>query len=60
MISEDKYVTTVVEDSSGDLVLVFPDKMMEAMDWNFGYVLNWYENDDGSWTLTKNAHSDSQ
>lgn len=54
------YTAPVDVDSDGDLVLVFPDELLEAMNWNVGDKLLWSDNSDGTWTLTKNENSDSQ
>jgi bifunctional DNA-binding transcriptional regulator/antitoxin component of YhaV-PrlF toxin-antitoxin module len=56
----DAYIAPIEVDSAGDLILVFPDELLEAMDWNEGDTLKWQQNDDGSWTLTKNENSDSK
>ena len=54
------YEAPVEVDSDGDLILVFPDELLAAMDWNEGDTLLWTQNDDGTWTLKRNENSDSQ
>ena len=41
------------EDGSGDLILPFPDDLLEAAGWKEGDVLEWIDNKNGSWTLRK-------
>ena len=41
------------DDGSGDLILQFPDDFMEKTGWKEGDTLEWTDNKDGSWTLTK-------
>lgn len=54
------YVLDVQEDpETGDLILEFPDSMMEEAGWTVGDTLEWIDNKDGSWTLRKyKEHSD--
>jgi hypothetical protein len=56
----DTYIAPIEVDSDGDLILVFPDELLAAMDWSEGDTLKWKKNDDESWTLTKDANSDSE
>lgn len=34
-------------------VLTFPDELMNALDWHEGDVLEWIDNNDGSFSLKK-------
>jgi len=54
------YTAPVEADSDGDLVLVFPDELLEAMDWNAGDTLLWQQLDDGTWSLKKREASDTE
>lgn len=48
--------TIIVEeadDGSGDLVLPFPEDLMQIQGWVEGDTLEWIDNKDGSWTLKK-------
>jgi bifunctional DNA-binding transcriptional regulator/antitoxin component of YhaV-PrlF toxin-antitoxin module len=56
----DVYEAPVQVDSDGDLILVFPDELLNAMNWNEGDTLIWTQNDDETWTLKRNENSDSQ
>jgi hypothetical protein len=40
-------------DENGELMLEFPDELMEALDWQPGDTITWKENKNGSWTLRK-------
>lgn len=41
------------QDGSGDLILPFPDDLLETAGWKEGDVLEWIDNDNGTWTLRK-------
>lgn len=39
---------------SDDGILTFPDNVMEELGWKEGDVLQWIDNNDGSFSLVKN------
>jgi len=41
------------DDGSGDLVLPFPEDLLKQAGWKEGDTLDWQDNGDGSWSLTK-------
>lgn len=43
--------TTLTIDENG--VLTFPDEMIEKLGWKENDMLEWIDNQDGSWTLKK-------
>ena len=43
---------------SDDGVLTFPEELIETTGWKEGDVLEWIDNQDGSWTLTKAENDD--
>jgi len=43
--------TTLTIDNDG--ILTFPDEVLKEIGWKEGDVLQWIDNQDGSWTLTK-------
>ena len=43
--------TTLTVDDDG--VITFPDEMMEELGWKEGDVLEWIDNQDGSFSLVK-------
>jgi len=48
------WTITVEEDpETGDLLLPFPEDFLETAGWKEGDTLNWEDNGDGSWSLTK-------
>lgn len=55
------YTLVVQKDpESDDLILEFPDSLMETTGWKIGDTLEWVDNKDGSWTLRKyQEHSDA-
>ena len=45
------------DDGSGDLIIPFPDDLLESAGWKEGDVLEWIDNKNGSWTLRKKDES---
>jgi hypothetical protein len=41
------------DDGSGDIVLPFPQDFLDLQGWKEGDTLDWKDNKDGSWTLSK-------
>ena len=50
-----KWTVTVEEadDGSGDLVMPLPQDFLDQQGWKEGDTLDWKDNEDGSWTLSK-------
>ncbi len=48
-----QWIARVQEDSNGEQYLVFPPEMLTIVDWHEGDTINWSDNGDGSFTLTK-------
>ena len=42
---------------TGDLILPFPEDMLEETGWKEGDVLDWKDNQNGSWSLTKRVYN---
>ena len=48
------YTATVQEDAnSGELFFQLPEHELSQMGWYEGDLLEWFDNGDGSWTITK-------
>ena len=41
------------DDGSGDLVMPLPQDFLDQQGWVEGDTLDWKDNEDGSWTLSK-------
>ena len=55
-MAENKSWTLTVEadpDNPEDMILTFPDDLMESTGWQPGDVITWQDNQDGTWTLIK-------
>lgn len=52
------YTLTVEADSDGELMLQFPDELMDALNWQPGETLVWEDNQDGTWTITKEKNDE--
>lgn len=53
-MTQKRWTVEVKEDpDSGDLVLPFTPDMLAQVGWDFGDIIQWKDNNDGSWTLTK-------
>lgn len=53
MQSYNSFICPVVADSDGELLLEFPDDLMEAVGWNVGDVLVWEPRPNGEWLLKR-------
>jgi hypothetical protein len=52
--TEQRWTVTVEEDpNTHELVMPFPPDLLAQMGWDFGDVLTWKDNNDGSFSLTK-------
>jgi len=59
-MSNNVYEAPIQVDSDGDLILVFPDELLEALVWKEGDSLLWINNEDGTWTLKQNENSNTK
>jgi len=41
------------DDGSGDVVLLLPQELLDLQGWKEGDTLEWTDNKDGSWSITK-------
>jgi len=48
-----KYTLEVQENEDGEFFIELNDEILEGTGWKIGYYLNWKDNGDGSWTLSK-------
>jgi len=48
-----KQIVTIQEDENGELILPLGDNVCEELGWRIGDTLDWKDNGDGSWTITK-------
>ena len=54
MMMKNQWKVELVEDpDTKDLILQFPDEMLEKMGWTEGDILLWGKDDNGNITLTK-------
>lgn len=55
------YIAHVEEDpETKELVLVFPEGLVEQVGWNIGDTIQWVDNNNGSWTLKRKESNDSE
>lgn len=54
-MSNKHWTVTVDEadDGTGDLVLPLPTDLLETVGWKEGDTLEWHDNKDGTWSITK-------
>jgi len=48
-----KQIVTIQEDENGELILPLGEGVSEELGWKEGDTLDWKDNGDGSWTITK-------
>lgn len=41
------------DDGSGDMVMPLPQDLLDGAGWKEGDILEWVDNNDGSWSLKK-------
>ena len=54
------YVVNLEEDDEGNLVLPFPQSLLEEMGWEEGTVLYWHDNKDGTYSISDKENQDDQ
>jgi len=53
-------VTLETDPETGDLVLPLPDKLMEETGWKTGDTLDWKDNGDGTFSMTKQKTEETE
>jgi bifunctional DNA-binding transcriptional regulator/antitoxin component of YhaV-PrlF toxin-antitoxin module len=48
-----QWTLPIKEDDDGELILEFPDELMEEVEWKIGDVIEWTDYGDGTWVLRK-------
>ena len=55
------YLVTLEEDpETGDLILPLPEKLMEETGWKTGDTLDWKDNGDGTFSMTKQKTEETE
>jgi len=58
---ENSWIATLQEDpETGDLILPLPDDLMKSQGFSIGDILQWKDNKDGSFSITKKASEEKQ
>ena len=52
------YKVTLIEGENGDLILPFPEELMTELGWKEGDILNWNDNEDGTFTMSKKIETE--
>ena len=55
-----KIVTLVEDEDTGDLILPIGDELMAEVGWEVGDTLNWVDNKDGSFTIMKKQEVETE
>jgi hypothetical protein len=54
METKKSWIVALEEDpKTGELVLPFTPDMLAQVGWDFGDIIEWKDNQNGSWSLTK-------
>ena len=48
-----RYKLEVTADSNGELILEFPDELMDNVGWQGGDTLLWQQQENGDWLISK-------
>jgi len=55
------YIVTIEKDpETGDLILPLPEKLMEETGWKTGDTLDWKDNGDGTFSMTKQKTEETE
>ena len=44
---------------TGELVIPFNPDLLAQVGWDFGDIIEWHDNQNGSWSLTKKENKDA-
>ena len=55
-----RYKLEVTADSNGELILEFPDELMDNVGWQGGDTLLWQQQENGDWLVSKNETTISE
>jgi len=58
-MNDKNYVANLEEDNEGNLILPFPESLLEEMGWKEGTVLYWHDNKDGTWSISDKKDSEN-
>ena len=47
------YIAKVEQDEDGEFHIVFPDMLLESMGWDKNTILEWVNNNDGTFSIKK-------
>ena len=47
------WIESIQEDENGELVLPFPQELLDEVGWNTGDKLEWHDRGDGTWEIRK-------
>ena len=51
-------IVTLEDDGKGGLILPLSDELLKEVGWQTGDIINWTDNEDGSWTMTKKPETE--
>jgi bifunctional DNA-binding transcriptional regulator/antitoxin component of YhaV-PrlF toxin-antitoxin module len=58
---ENSHILTVQEDpDTGDFFIQFPQSVLDRLGWKEGDTLDWTDNKNGSWSLSKREKNNEQ
>jgi antitoxin component of MazEF toxin-antitoxin module len=54
MATDPDFIVSIEQDpDTGELLLPFPEELLKQLGWNTGDELEWFDNGDGSFTISK-------
>jgi hypothetical protein len=59
-MTDKHYSGRVIEDENGEMILPLPEEMLKELDWKIGDTLQWEDNKDGSYILSKKESTESE
>jgi hypothetical protein len=58
LVAKMKTIELVKDEDTGELILPLDDKIFAELGWNVGDTVEWTDNQDGTWTITKAKKKD--
>jgi bifunctional DNA-binding transcriptional regulator/antitoxin component of YhaV-PrlF toxin-antitoxin module len=51
--NEESHIIPITLDDDGELMITFPDELMDSLNWKAGDVVEWIDGGNGEWIVRK-------
>jgi hypothetical protein len=52
---EKSHIVPITSDDDGELMVTFPDELMDSLNWKAGDVVEWIDSGNGEWVVRKST-----